>query len=158
VISKTHELSTLNAKPVTLLSDPAGNLTAKQIDELVRKLLKTDDVYSDAFTKTVVLQTLRDEGSHLLGGSPAISASEMAITETELSLVDDSSQLLPSGPYFVCDGDIHQAWRLYPDELDAFVFPVVPSDANSSSNQYVATPYDQKGKRLLTSISSGLKF
>jgi hypothetical protein len=133
VVSKTQELT--DAKPVTLFSAPAGNITAEQVDELIKNLLETDDVYSDVFAKTVVVQTLRDGGSHLLGGLPEMSASGFGITGTALSLVEDTLQLLPAGPYFLCGGVIHQAWRLYPDELDAFVFPVVPSHEGNGSNQ-----------------------
>lgn len=33
---------------------------------------------------------------------------------------------LPPGPYFVRDGLIHEAWRLYCDNLDVFEITVVP--------------------------------
>ncbi|KAF2240819.1 putative amidase [Trematosphaeria pertusa] len=39
-----------------------------------------------------------------------------------------TSNPLPSGPYFLHGSNIHQAWRLYDDELDAFVFAVIPED------------------------------
>ena len=33
---------------------------------------------------------------------------------------------LPSGPYFVYQDGLYEAWRQYPDDLDAFEIPVVP--------------------------------
>ena len=40
---------------------------------------------------------------------------------------------LPSGPYFVRDRVIHEAWRLYCDNLDAFEITVVPhKDTNEA--------------------------
>lgn len=35
---------------------------------------------------------------------------------------------LPSGPYFLYGPNLHQAWRLYDDELGAFTFGIVPDD------------------------------
>ncbi|KAF5611513.1 amidase [Fusarium subglutinans] len=36
---------------------------------------------------------------------------------------------LPPSPYFLRDGGIHQAYRLYEDTLDSFIFGVIPLDA-----------------------------
>ena len=46
--------------------------------------------------------------------------------------VDSSDDLLPSGPYFLRDGRIHQVWRLYADELNAFVMTVILNDVRST--------------------------
>ncbi|KAF4496822.1 Amidase signature domain [Fusarium agapanthi] len=35
---------------------------------------------------------------------------------------------LPPGPYFLRHGGIHQAYRLYEDTLDSFIFGVIPLD------------------------------
>ncbi|KAL4936545.1 amidase signature domain-containing protein [Aspergillus oleicola] len=37
---------------------------------------------------------------------------------------------LPPGPYFLHGPNIHQAWRMYPDYLDAFIFGVLPENVN----------------------------
>lgn len=46
-----------------------------------------------------------------------------------LSLVYiNDAEPLPQGPYFVLDGNLHQSWRLYPDNLRAFTTAVIPDD------------------------------
>lgn len=40
----------------------------------------------------------------------------------------DGFSELPSGPYFLYGPNLHQAWRLYDDELGAFTFGIVPDD------------------------------
>lgn len=52
-----------------------------------------------------------------------------------------SNSSLPEGPYFACGRAIHQAWRLRPDRLSAFVTRVVPDDGDSARFQpFSATP------------------
>ncbi|KAI7771044.1 hypothetical protein LZL87_004831 [Fusarium oxysporum] len=36
--------------------------------------------------------------------------------------------LIRSNPYFLCDDGVHQAYRLYEDPLDSFIFGVIPDD------------------------------
>lgn len=38
--------------------------------------------------------------------------------------------LLPEGPYLYSGGAIYQAWRLYPDDLRAFVLATLPSSVS----------------------------
>lgn len=44
-----------------------------------------------------------------------------------VALGDDIAEL-PSGPYFLQGPNLHQAWRLYDDELGAFTFGAVPKN------------------------------
>ena len=50
----------------------------------------------------------------------------------DLSLANITDTLLPSGPYFVYENVIYEAWRLYPDNLDAFEFAVIPEPAQKT--------------------------
>lgn len=52
---------------------------------------------------------------------------------------DDFAQL-PSGPYFLHGPFLHQAWRLYDDDLGAFNFGVIPDDL-SKPDECVALHY-----------------
>ncbi len=38
---------------------------------------------------------------------------------------------LPPGPYFIRGKSIHQAWKLYEDDLDAFVIPTIADNVLS---------------------------
>ena len=87
---------------------------------MLDKLRRTDDVYSEDFHEALIVQSV--EGTKDL----AMPANDRTFKRTYISQVPCASQLLPSGPYFVHYGYLHQAWRLYEDHLDAFVASIVP--------------------------------
>lgn len=50
-------------------------------------------------------------------------SSNLVFSETS-----STNHLLPEGPYFAKGIDLHQAWRLYEDEMFSFVSAVIPAD------------------------------
>ena len=64
--------------------------------------------------------------------------------------------LLPPGPYFLQSQNIHQAWRLYPDELDAFVMSVVPDSATYPSRYDYHVPLVFEADKLRNPASPSL--
>lgn len=104
-------------------------LQAKRVHETIscfEDLLKqfdifkeVDDVYNDDFSKTILLTGTPEELN--LGKSTLASQNVTTVyTSTDVEL--------PPGPYFLYGTEIHQAWRLYEDYLDAFIFGVVPEN------------------------------
>lgn len=55
---------------------------------------------------------------------------------------------LPPGPYFLHDSNIHQAWRLYQDVLDAFIFGVVPENA-LQPERFVLDGFQRKHNQII---------
>jgi hypothetical protein len=51
-----------------------------------------------------------------------------------VSWAESQTAAIPSGPYLLLGNDLHQAWRLYTDDLDAFIVSVVP-DRVSAPNE-----------------------
>lgn len=102
-------------------------LEAKTVQEFPEKIThqldlfqQADDVYSPEFAHSVVITGSLEELDH--GRSTLLSQ--------HFSTVYTSDALnLPPGPYFLHGTNIHQAWRLYPDYLDAFIFGVLPENA-----------------------------
>ncbi|KAJ6006803.1 hypothetical protein N7451_004747 [Penicillium sp. IBT 35674x] len=106
---------------------PVVLLEAKIVQESTEKLVpqlnlfqRVDDVYKEEFSNSVVLT-----------GSPEeLTIGQSTLVAQNFSAVYTSSALdLPPGPYFLHGSNIHQAWRLYPDYLDAFIFGVLPENA-----------------------------
>lgn len=86
-----------------------------------------DDVFNDKFTF----------GGYLLVQHKHPQINEVGVASDIASYLDGRSTILlqsnsslPEGPYFTCGREIHQAWRLHPDRLSAFVTGVVPEDGN----------------------------
>lgn len=81
---------------------------------------EVDDVYNEEFSKSTVLTGTPEDLD--IGMSTLKSFNFTAVyTSTAIQL--------PPGPYFLHGSNIHQAWRLYRDYLDAFIFGVVPENA-----------------------------
>ena len=119
----------LDTKPVVVL----GEHILAQSDEAVTDLLHTfeslDDVYSKGFA---------DSGLVFYGANSSVTKKSPS---TPTGLWNSSSiyhlnpgsltKELPPGPYFLQGQNLHQAWRLYPDYLDAFIFGVIPEDVHN---------------------------
>ncbi|KAI1500562.1 putative amidase [Biscogniauxia marginata] len=109
---------------------PAGKVTAAiilqadtlnsntELDKELRRF-EADDVYNREFAHVVIVS------SDTSDSSINCSASFNQIYHLKHS---STLKLLLPGPYFLHGSNIHQAWRLYSDHLDAFVFSVIPED------------------------------
>lgn len=67
----------------------------------------------------------------MLTGTPeGLHIGKSTLKSLNFTTVYTSSAVgLPPGPYFLHGPNLHQAWRLYQDYLDAFIFGVVPENA-----------------------------
>ena len=120
-------------RPATLVSLDSGPLKASVVTKLLGDFSRRDDVYSDDFAQTLIVQTSGSVNlsSRFVGPPQVIWEGELGPFEAVFTAQPSSSQdLLPVGPYFLVGSNIHQAWRLYPDKLTAFITTVVPNSAS----------------------------
>lgn len=132
--------------PVTALvirADRDG-LSVRGLGDTLSRFQQDDDVYQHEFASHGYLllkgmadtagageehpSTLQAEGSM----DPDLKNHLQARYLTALRCPDES---LPEGPYIVIGRNVHQAWRVYPDTLSAFVTSVVPNDDASNAEQ-----------------------
>lgn len=82
-----------------------------------------DDVFCDDFLTNVLILTddtsISDSVQGLLNSWGCSNA----------FLLSSSDQVSP-GPYFFSSSGIYSAWRLYPDDYDAFVLSTTPSQTD----------------------------
>ena len=99
------------------------------IQETFDVFLKEDDVFQDAFTENGFL-VIKTNARNLTIKDPPKYVEEYLNSRllTPVCLHVHDADELPLGPYFILDGNIHQAWRLYPDNLSAFSTAVIPDD------------------------------
>ena len=57
------------------------------------------------------------------------------LRERSSAIIFLSDTVLPEGPYFAVGRQLHQAWRLYPDNLSSFVTAVIPRDEATSNSE-----------------------
>lgn len=118
--------------PVVVLSEEEVNAGPEELGRTLQYLVDNDDVCTDEFTGIIVV---KPSGSGSVPRKACASASDIPespdcpFTFYHMTNELDTSEerdLLPSGPYFLSGSNLHQAWRLYPDDLDAFNFGLVP--------------------------------
>lgn len=87
-----------------------------------------DDVFALDFTRGGVLL------AQIAGGKPPLeklsgSVRDCLTSQSSLLIFLESLKHIAEGPYFLKGNNLHEAWRLYEDELCSFVSSVVPADA-----------------------------
>ncbi|KAL9045688.1 MAG: hypothetical protein Q9206_007248, partial [Seirophora lacunosa] len=119
--------------PVTVIFSADGQLSDKYIAGEIISYLAQDDVYSLHFASWIVLQVPAGITPHAAIGRSSSHETGPKGATLEFSIVNSTPTLLPPGPYFAFDNGIYEAWRLYPDHLDAFEIAVVPEATRSAT-------------------------
>jgi hypothetical protein len=125
--------SNSNAEPVALFSSSDAPFnTINDLTCVFDRFAQLDDVFCPDFANAVIVQTPSGVPSivdRLILQADSTSRFPIArIYSLEAKSIND---LLPSGPYFLVGCDIHQAWRVYPDVLDAFITTVIPDSVTN---------------------------
>jgi hypothetical protein len=121
--------------PVVVLSEEEVNAGPEELGRTLQFLVDYDDVCTDEFTGIIVVKPSgsASEQPHwhetCAGASDGEASTDCPFTVYHMTYDLETSKkkdLLPSGPYFLSGQNLHQAWRLYPDHLDAFNFGLLP--------------------------------
>ena len=113
--------------PAVVISDVSGNDAVQEIDKRLSAFEKIDDVYQRPFGSNLILMFKSEPVSSSIISQLRQNSSSRFSTISQASISAPQNSL-PSGPYFLYGSNIHQAWRLYADNLDSFVFAVIPED------------------------------
>lgn len=120
-----EEVASLDITPILILRDDTLRSTQDELIDLLRDYKTKDDIYMDEFSLTLVVH-------HSSANVGTMASTELTRPPGCLTVYNAQTPYneshLPPGPYFLRGSSIHQAWRLYPDELDAFSFGVIPDD------------------------------
>lgn len=121
--------------PVVVLSEDEINAGPEELGRTLQYLVDNDDVCTDEFTGIIVVKP-SGSGSESRQACASASDNQTSSLDCLFTVYHMSNELhtskeidlLPSGPYFLSGQNLHQAWRLYPDDLDAFTFGLLPDD------------------------------
>ena len=122
--------------PAVVFNINSQALTVDLLQSIFSRFEAEDDVFSQRFTKGSVLIAQTQDG--VKEPAPTIPTDLLRFLNSQSSRVVFSSDVnqLPEGPYFIRNGNIHQAWRLYADESRAFVTSLIPVDDNVDDGQH----------------------
>ncbi|KAF5530149.1 amidase signature domain-containing protein [Fusarium mexicanum] len=115
------------SEPIPVVLVPVGDSITSVDDalQLIGRFADVDDVYSPSFSRAAVIRSSTENG--VMGVLEDFKASGHFSAIYHVS-PSSSQGYLPPGPYFLCEDGIHQAYRLYEDTLDSFIFGVIPDD------------------------------
>ncbi|KAF2652401.1 putative amidase [Lophiostoma macrostomum CBS 122681] len=105
--------------PAVVVAGVGSKDVVREVDRRLSVFAKVDDVFQRSFENTLILMPGSED--------------------------DTGSKHLPSGPYFLHGSNIRQAWRLYPDELDAFIFAVIPEDVKTPQRYQILQALSEDG-------------
>ncbi len=121
------------------------NLGTPQIDvptlqSLFARFEAIDDVFNSDFTYGSIMLAQVTNGSQAERPPVSDAVKEyLRAKSSELLFVDPSEAgtPLPEGPYFFKNKRLHQAWRLYEDNLCSLVTAVIPAEPDEK-HEFVA--------------------
>lgn len=139
--------------PVTLVT--TEELQDPNLDDLLKGFEGYDDVFSSEFSFALVEKpganaTKRDINAR--GYAPGKQTYSIEVTQSRQGGGDEPPSTfsnLPTGPYILHGKDLHQAYRIYDDELGAFSTGIVPSK-HDSFDQYAHSRYPRHRNATLT--------
>ena len=130
IIDETPKSDDWTAVPVVVLSEA----TLKSPDAIIDALndfAKLDDVFcKDFMTDTIVANGFPKEQS-VARVRAIIAARDWNVRKVFELKAQPQQPTIPDGPYFMIGNELHQAWRLYPDHLDAFASTITSSEDDS---------------------------
>jgi hypothetical protein len=107
---------------------PSTALSLEAVQNTINQFREKDDVFQDAFTSGSYLIVKPQASESSVPERPPSDVAEY-LTSRQLELIYlEQTEPVAQGPYFVVNGELHQAWRLYPDDLEAFTTAVIPDD------------------------------
>ncbi|KAJ4305626.1 hypothetical protein N0V90_001157 [Kalmusia sp. IMI 367209] len=140
--------------PVVLLPPlHEADLTKEALQDMLDRAQQSDDVLTDEFRARAVFQV-----------PPNSSVSSYTHKVSSLGLFDAAFRYgsgsiaitdIPA-PYFIQGSDIHQAWRLYEDRVDAFVLPIIPENIKQPSRFVPLNMFSSDGLCKLVAVPSRL--
>ncbi|KAH8788395.1 amidase signature domain-containing protein [Diaporthe sp. PMI_573] len=137
--------------PVVVLSEEEVNAGPEELGRTLQFLVDNDDVCTDDFTGIIVVKP--SGSAPELHGACASTSDIQASIDCPFTIYHmangldtaEEKDLLPSGPYFLSGQNLHQAWRLYPDELDAFTFGLLPDNPFGPQSFRAVAPLSSDG-------------
>lgn len=110
--------------PVTLLT--TDDIFGGRLEQILDHYDAIDDVFIPEFGSVLIEKS--SENGTLFNVETEVDSRKVYALDNDLAATTDPLDELPSGPYILQGPNLHQAWRLYDDENEAFNFGVIPQD------------------------------
>ncbi|KAK0112717.1 hypothetical protein ONS95_014453 [Cadophora gregata] len=144
-------------EPCTVIEVGSAHMCPDSLDEIITRFGRSDDVWSKAFLRNIVIQT--NGGVSSVRPDTQQFLSLLGTRNIYYSQVLTKSKKYPEGPYFLDRGKLHQAYRLYPDTSESFIVATVPTHDPFHYKSLDAAAYGETYPSALTvAVPSRLYF
>lgn len=110
-----------------------------------------DDVFQDAFLRTIVLHGFKDEDVKIWPDTWEYLKNIGATSVHCITKSPSSDHIMP-GPYAIVQGSLQEIWRLYEDTNGCFFTAVQPCQTTSSTHPVISG----NGANVLAGLSFSL--
>ena len=119
--------------------DLPERISVEHIESALTRFHEIDDVYCPEFAAQGTLILV-----HLSPNTPTLDDQVGAYIESSFKgkyiyQKAENKEDWKAGPYFLKEGQLHQAWRLYVDELETFVSAIIPSESDPEKHNTPAS-------------------
>ena len=110
---------------MTLIASDEVTIEGSWLEKELSRLRNGDDVFSEDFYLNIIFCCR----------SSAVVHQRPQLDQAALKLLEEMGtqhhefvgvRTWPAGPYFILDGRLYEAWKLFPDGAEAFYFSIVP--------------------------------
>jgi hypothetical protein len=133
----------LESPPPATIPAPAvvvsicSDITLDALQKTFSRFEADDDVFNHHYVEGGYLIVQQSPKSSPNPSLPSDVTDYLNTRSTKILVLDDR---LPEGPYFALGRHLHQAWRLFPDDLAAFSKAVIPLDNERAINETKDAP------------------
>ena len=110
---------------MTVIACDEATIEGSWLETELSRLQNGDDVFSDDFYLNIIFCCRSSPVAHQ---DPQLDQAAVKLLKEigTLHHVFVGIQSWPAGPYFILAGILYEAWRLFPDDAEAFYFSTVP--------------------------------
>ncbi|KAK0702782.1 amidase signature domain-containing protein [Lasiosphaeris hirsuta] len=108
--------------------------TRKSLEDALDRFESEDDVFQRVFFEGGTIIAQLSDGSTECSSPDDVT--DFLWSHSSELILSPSATPIPEGPYLIKGASLHQGWRLYEDELFAFVSAVVPEDGPDEFRAY----------------------
>ncbi|KAL7901886.1 amidase signature domain-containing protein [Trichoderma sp. SZMC 28014] len=144
------------AEACTMLTIGSQFPSTAELRDILDDFRAKDDVWSRDFIGSIIVQTT-DVDRELTGEEIKILRS-LGASDIRLFPNGVLDAQLPQGPYFLHHGQLHQAYRLYPDTAGAFIVSTVPDDGDGFRSLDASAYGEQFPSALTVAVPSRLYY
>jgi hypothetical protein len=115
-------------KPIVLLK--SEHIETQGLESIFSSFETHDDVFSRDFLEKCETIVVLEPTT-----KPNLLTSLGKWDVKNIASIAEDRPTLPEGPYFLVGDSIHQAWKMYADELDSFSVAVVPQHTDTAETK-----------------------